>query len=452
MNVDAMKANPCRTPSRTIKTAVLYTLAILLGWNFVEKAAWAVPLLELSGQPTSAENPWFEAGNPTEQLYTRWFKLDPERVARVYPAQADGNASVSFIASNLILRFKNVGVDVRPPKNFYYTLRKGMLMVRGTQKDLESVEKSIQEFTSSAPALKTGVPRLRLDVNIVEYPADKGPEVFRLMGLADSPPGSFIDLPPTRRTGPPPEKTPSIVTRLNSPDSPLTWILTKNLNEFILDKLNQSADAQVIAGPRITTSQGARTKVDFEYPGEIIRQLGAMADADAFNEPLDTFPTLYVEPQLKGDGYTIDLKTTQAIRDLVGYDLEGGAGPVWDYVESTGANPAPRDPATSHSTAPPKPIYRLREATGNTEIKAGQTLVLSGLTATTTSNITPSSQSRLPLLGDLPIAGRFFRARTIPPEKKKVLVFITPTILDADGKALHPQGSSTDAHQSPAKQ
>lgn len=299
------------------------------------------------------------------------------------------------------------------------------------------VEPAVEQFQGPVATAKRTAPRLRLDISVVEYPADKGSNIFRLIGLADAPRGSFIDLArPAPHSGPLPEKPP-IVTRLNEPDTTLTWILTKDLDEFILDKLKQSSDAQVIGGPRIVTVPGERTKVEFEYPGQIVRHLDASQD-QSYAE-LDAFPTLYVEPRVKPDGYTIDLKTTQAIRDLVGYEL-GGSALAWDYVESIGANPSPQEPRTTpHDTTSPKPIYHLREAKSDAVLRGGQTLVVSGLTASEVSNTSASNKSRLPLLGDLPMAGKFFRTRTIPPEKKKVLVFITPTLLDEEGKPIQPE-------------
>lgn len=301
-----------------------------------------------------------------------------------------------------------------------------------SRESLPEISVSLEEFKPISASAATSARRLRLEVNLVEYPEEKGIDMLRLMGLATSPAAPQIEVPRVRPTGPVPEKPSFSVNGLTGPESPLSWILTKSLNEFIMDKLEHSSDAHVFAGPRIVAPAGEKTKLALEAPGTIVTRLGFWGSGSETHEDFDEFPTLYVEPRIKSDGQTIDLHTTQAIRDLIGYDLGGGMDDVWDHVESSGANPAPLSSLAPAQLGNPKPLYRLREATRSAVLQNGQTLVLSGFAATTTTNVL--ARSRVPLLGDLPIAGKLLRPQNAP--KKKVLVFITPTLLGEDGKAI----------------
>ncbi|MDB6031932.1 MAG: Type secretion system protein [Verrucomicrobiales bacterium] len=277
-------------------------------------------------------------------------------------------------------------------------------------------------------------PRILLEVTMVEYPAEKGADVFRLIGLANSPAGSFIDTPAMPRTGPAPQKSDQGITAGSSKSSITpTWILTKSMADFILEQLQQSPDAQVIAGPRTIASDRERTRVNVQVPGELVTQLGASAHKTPLSEELDVFPTLYLEPQVDADGYTIALTTKQTIRDLIGYDL-GETRPTWDYAESSGANAAPTAPSSVPFTGKPKPILRLREATEKAVIWDGQTVVVSGLVATNNANV--ARQNRGVSTSNFSFTGSW-KSQTPSQEEKKLLVFITPTLIGEDGKPLH---------------
>ncbi|MCS7301524.1 MAG: hypothetical protein NZ556_08240 [Fimbriimonadales bacterium] len=61
-------------------------------------------------------------------------------------------------------------------------------------------------------------------------------------------------------------------------------------------------------------------------------------------------------------------------------------------------------------------------------IKNGETMVLGGLVARTDN----SESSKVPLLGDLPLIGQFFRGRTRNVQESELLIFVTATILDEE--------------------
>lgn len=59
-------------------------------------------------------------------------------------------------------------------------------------------------------------------------------------------------------------------------------------------------------------------------------------------------------------------------------------------------------------------------------VKDTETIVLGGLTRKSDQ----SSQSRFPILGDLPIVGQFFRSTTREKNNSELLIFVTPTIIE----------------------
>ncbi|MGO1295679.1 MAG: type II secretion system secretin GspD [Vibrio sp.] len=69
--------------------------------------------------------------------------------------------------------------------------------------------------------------------------------------------------------------------------------------------------------------------------------------------------------------------------------------------------------------------FAKRQLNTSVMVKDGQMLVLGGLI----DNRTAESESKVPLLGDIPIIGQLFRSTSSQSEKKNLMVFIKPTIL-----------------------
>jgi len=61
-------------------------------------------------------------------------------------------------------------------------------------------------------------------------------------------------------------------------------------------------------------------------------------------------------------------------------------------------------------------------------VRNNETIVLGGLNQKNES----SSNSKVPVLGDLPIVGQFFKFRTVSKSNSELLVFVTPSIVDED--------------------
>ena len=81
------------------------------------------------------------------------------------------------------------------------------------------------------------------------------------------------------------------------------------------------------------------------------------------------------------------------------------------------------------------PVVSTSQAETNVLVKNGNTVVLAGLI----ENRKTERESRIPILGRLPIIGDAFRSRTIGssnlPEKKELVIFLTPTIMNGAHEA-----------------
>ena len=75
----------------------------------------------------------------------------------------------------------------------------------------------------------------------------------------------------------------------------------------------------------------------------------------------------------------------------------------------------------------------MRQVVSAVNVWDGQTLVLGGLLAETITTI----KDQVPMLGDLPLVGRFFRSESKTTSKKNLLIFVTPKLIDPAGNPLH---------------
>jgi hypothetical protein len=94
------------------------------------------------------------------------------------------------------------------------------------------------------------------------------------------------------------------------------------------------------------------------------------------------------------------------------------------------------------------PIVTSTEAETTVLVKSGTTLIIGGLI----ENKDTSTDSRLPLLGDLPLIGRAFRGTSETKQKTELVVFLTPQIVLPDGMpvSVPPGGSPIPGGFTPA--
>ena len=74
------------------------------------------------------------------------------------------------------------------------------------------------------------------------------------------------------------------------------------------------------------------------------------------------------------------------------------------------------------------PTLLARRVETDVELRPGQTLAIGGLL----NNQMVEDVDKIPLLGDIPILGFFFRSKQIRQERTELLVLVTPHILDSD--------------------
>jgi MSHA biogenesis protein MshL len=75
------------------------------------------------------------------------------------------------------------------------------------------------------------------------------------------------------------------------------------------------------------------------------------------------------------------------------------------------------------------PVINLKEAGTMLNVKSGDTIVMGGLI----SNVETEEESKVPLLGDIPVLGYLFKSKYMAKEKRELVIFLTATIINGQG-------------------
>jgi general secretion pathway protein D len=130
-------------------------------------------------------------------------------------------------------------------------------------------------------------------------------------------------------------------------------------------------------------------------------------------------PVLDVIPVVLADGYTINLTLIPSLTEFSGYD----SPPSIPNVNIANVAQVPTI----------LPRFTVRQVVTTVNIWDNQTVVLGGLISSQIQN----QKDKVPLIGDLPLMGRFFQSQSKISVKKNLMIFVTATIVDPAGNRVH---------------
>jgi general secretion pathway protein D len=191
------------------------------------------------------------------------------------------------------------------------------------------------------------------------------------------------------------------ISRASSLGSSLTYYLTFNeLNiDAVLTMLASSGETRVLATPVILTTDNTEAKI---MSGEQVPIRTGDTTSSSYTysdyEYKDVGIQLDVKPRINPERY-VTLELTQT-SDTLGDQTDVGNGNT---------------------------MYRInkREMTASVSVPSRSTIVLGGLVQTSAEN----SESRVPILGSIPILGALFRSSSKSQRRTELLVLITPYVL-----------------------
>ena len=181
--------------------------------------------------------------------------------------------------------------------------------------------------------------------------------------------------------------------------------------EAALTALTTDIHARILSTPSIFTSNNQEAQIDVSSSRPFPR--GTLTTAAA-GTTTNTVIGTSIEYQSVGIVLTVTPRVTQG--NVVQMDVQVSAD-----------EPGASIPIAGQSY----PTVNRRMTRGVLSVNDGYTVVLGGLMRDTITR----TGSRVPLLGDLPLIGAFFRSTTSKREKSELLVFLTPHVVRGPGEA-----------------
>ncbi len=173
------------------------------------------------------------------------------------------------------------------------------------------------------------------------------------------------------------------------------------LLELELSALQAEGEGEIISNPRVVTSNQKEAVISqgTEFPYQ-----QASASGATNTEFKDAVLQLKVTPQITPDDHIImDIAVN---KDALNLTATNGSG---------------------------EPAIDTQKVESQVLVNDGETLVIGGIYEQTRSN----NIARTPFFGDLPYIGRLFQNKSGTNEKKELLIFVTPKIIDPTGSRVH---------------
>jgi len=375
--------------------------------------------------------------------------------------------------------FTNTGINLSSNGAFaFFNKRSGDLLVRATVPDLDLVERTLQLLNKVPPQVQIDAKFASVTQNdakgvgfqtylgnfttangAIGMQAGTAPTYTGTPTYAN-PSGNFPGAGPAGTPGQVAPATSdgsltSAALRTIAPNAPIsapslatlgtiTGILTDPQFRVAIQAIEQRDGTDILSAPRVTTISGRQAHVQVSdivnivtspeiIPGGLNELLGnglTTTAAASTTPPLVSYsttpftsgPTLDILPTISADGYSIQMVMVPTLTEFVGYDPPGQFIP---QVTSLAGVPL--------VAQLPLPHYRVREVITSVNLWDGQTILLGGLISENISKM----NDKVPVLGDLPLLGRFFRSEYSYSQKANLMIFITATIVDPAGNRVH---------------
>ena len=382
------------------------------------------------------------------------------------------------VSAAAINYFQALGVNLDPVANpgkaVFFNDRQGMLLVRATMQDLDIIEVAIQVLNTLPPQINIKAKFVEVSQsdtkafgfdwylgNVLMNNGTIGGQAgtapsYNGTPTAANPIGTFPGIPANPVTGAAgttiaPASTDQLLTSglRNSSTSlfTLTGILTDPQFRMVLHALQQRNGAELLAQPEVTTQSGRQAQMKatdvktiitgFSFSQNTGQATAAVGTGTTVQAPAATFvyplpeqmelgPTLDVIPCVLSDGFTVNLTLIPTYQEFVGYDNP-------NEVDTSGLLTSGAFPGGLVLVPTVLPLFRVRQVVSAVNVWDGQTVVLGGLLSETVT----TTKDQIPMLGDLPLVGTFFRSESKTSTKNNLLIFVTPVIIDPAGNRLH---------------
>lgn len=233
----------------------------------------------------------------------------------------------------------------------------------------------------------------------------------------------------------------------------VSGVLTDPQFQVVVRALNQKKGVDLLAMPSIVTKGGQKATIDlareFRYPTEfdppeIPQQVGSIPQpgniriiADNNTGPITpSTPTTFemrkvgtvieMEPVISANGKEVEILLTPETTEFEGF-IDYGSD-INNQVQTAGA--LVDQPVDNRII---QPIFRSNKISTAVKIYDGSTVVLGGVSQDRRVNI----QDKVPVIGDIPLVGQFWKSKVDQVDKKAFVVFVSVRVLDPSGQPVN---------------
>ena len=254
----------------------------------------------------------------------------------------------------------------------------------------------------------------------------------------------------------------------------LVGVYTDPMFQTAIRALSQSKGVDLVSSPTITAKSGQKSSVrvvrEFPYPTEfdppqipqnfgntaqnnsltLINGLTGTVTSNGGSGAIPITPTtptafatkevgiiLEVEPLISADGKSVELSLTPSNIEFEGFIDYGSPITTADEGSrldlnlfafvSTGVT------NTVHENHIYQPVFRNTHLTTAVNVYDGSTVVLGGLVSESRTDI----NDKVPLIGDIPLVGRFWQSKVTQSQKRAILFFVTVKVIDPGGNRIN---------------
>ncbi len=276
-------------------------------------------------------------GQELPPVFTRTFKIDPNTLLAGLRQQTQlTGTDAQDVVTAVKKLISDAGVDLLPTnKAVFYNDRRGLIIVRATANDLDTIERLI-------PALNLTPPQIHIKARFVEV----------------SKQGFVFSLPGTKGSA-----------------GQATGILSDPHMRTVMKLLEAKPGFEVLAQPEVVTTSGRQTQMRATSIINVVTNFAfeETATNTAISpqmEKVECGPVLDVVPYVLSDGYTISLTLIPSLTEFLGYEKSTNTTVAYDRAGEKIDVPIVL------------PRLRVRQVVTTLNLWDNQTVILSGLPET----------------------------------------------------------------------
>jgi beta-lactamase regulating signal transducer with metallopeptidase domain/Flp pilus assembly secretin CpaC len=327
-------------------------------------------------------------------LFMRSFRVDAHVFTGTLRSIPDLQTnSVSTMARSL---FSKLGVDWESPKgkSVFFNERPGLLFVKATESDLDTIERAIQ-------ALNQVGTQVHIKARFLEVPDGTSQDLVTPNLLTNAP-----------------------MNALRSETNVWAGLMADEKFKIVLRALEAKPGVETLAEPEAITISGRQTRMRATTIINVVtnftfQETSTNSAITPQTVNVETGPVLDTTPYVLSDGYTINLTITASLTEFLGYDQ-----PPTNAVGEVTTNPNVHLPVVL-------PSFCVRQFTAHLNLWDNQTVVLGKL-----EKHFYDGGKEVSAEPDYFVETK--KARGQPDEEdKELLVFITVTLVNPVGNRIH---------------